>query len=1205
MKTSTQTHPAPCPISFTQRWPIFFVALLACLLPLSAAVVAPVYSSADQVPLTAAGYTASGNTLDVTLNFAPTPGTTLTVVNNTALGFISGAFDNLPNGTALDLTFGGQTYSFVAWYYGGTGNDLVLLWANTGLAAWGNNANGQLGDNSATSSLVPVDAVLSGVLQGKTIVQVARGSNHSVALCTDGTVAAWGRDLNGKIGINVDADTDYLVPQAVNHASGVSALFGKTVIAVAAGQHHSLALCSDGTVAAWGNSSSGQLGNNSTFPDRLVPVAVNTTSGTSALFGKTVVAIAAGRSHNLALCTDGTVAAWGHNTSGSGGGALGNDSSSLSSVPVAVSTTGASVLNGRSVSAISAGFAFSLALCTDGTVAAWGENSNGQLGNNSTNDAPVPVAVNLSGVLSGKTVTKLVAGGFHSLALCSDGTLAAWGRDTNGQLGRNSFGSDSSLPVLVNRDSGTSALFGKTVIALDAGDQDSAALASDGTAFAWGFNSNGQLGDNSTTRALVPVAVNTASGVSVLSGRRAVSLSSSGQSSSYGVAIYGQATAPDIVVEQPATVGLSSGATSEFGAVTVGTTLDREYGIKNSGNAPLTDLDVTITGPDAALFTVVEQPLFPVAPVGGLSNFTVRFSPQTIGTKTATLHIASNDPDESPFSLVLTGGGLPGNLTPRDSTRNWRGVAISDNGLKMAAVVSNGYLYTSANGGGTWTEATTLGQKSWYGVAGSSDGTKLVAVADGYRIFTSIDSGATWTQQTSTSASKWRSVASSADGTKLVAGDYQSRLATSTDSGVTWIGRGNNANWTSVASSSDGTKLVAAAQAGFLYTSIDSGVTWTARMTDVNRAWSAVASSADGTKLVAAGYPSTNIYTSTDSGVTWTSRASARSWQGLASSADGTLLYASEDNGNLHVSTNSGVTWDSFESTRRWYGVATTPTGSKLLASDFGGFLYISGSEPEIVIEQPADTDLTSGASSDFGVVLAGEGTASLTYTIKNLGFGSLTGLGITFTGANAADFSVTLAPTAPVAANGSTTFTLRFAPLAGGSKSATLQIASNDGDESPFTLLLSGTALGNTTDTDSDGLNDAAEYRLSSLGFNWQVAQVTLVDDFLAKNALFTQSEYDAGRQAGRDDVTLAPNSYDLYNLAQVQSLNVGTPLLQRTGLGQFKLTIGVEKTTSLSNAFQPLPLTAPATIINGQGELEFLFTVPENTAFFRLQAK
>ena len=97
------------------------------------------YNQATDVPVTANGYTASGNTVAITLNFAPATGTELIVVKNTRLGFINGNFDNLAQGQTISLSYGGITYKFVANYYGGNGNDLVLVWFPNRVFGWGYN----------------------------------------------------------------------------------------------------------------------------------------------------------------------------------------------------------------------------------------------------------------------------------------------------------------------------------------------------------------------------------------------------------------------------------------------------------------------------------------------------------------------------------------------------------------------------------------------------------------------------------------------------------------------------------------------------------------------------------------------------------------------------------------------------------------------------------------------------------------------------------------------------------------------------------------------------------------------------------------------------------------------------------------------------------------------------------------------------------
>ena len=352
-----------------------------------------------------------------------------------------------------------------------------LGWAGSRALAWGFNGYGGLGDNSTTSRDVAVPVTATGVLEGKTVVAMATGYAHSLALCSDGTLATWGFNGNGELGNN--STTDSLVPVAVRTLGTV--LAGKSVVAIAAGGYHNLVLCSDGTLAAWGLNYEGQLGNDTTVSS-LVPVAVRTVG--TPLAGKTVVAIAAGTYHNLALCSDGTLVAWGYNYYGQlGNGSTDTDAPWGSAAPVKVSNSW-TALTGKTVTAIAAGERHSLALCSDGTVAAWGRNRNGQLGDGTIVDRNEPVAVTLVGTpLAGKTITSIGAGGFHSLALCSDGTLATWGRNYESQLGDGTttavepFG--RTAPVTV-QTTGT-PLAGKTVVSLAASANNSYALCSDGT----------------------------------------------------------------------------------------------------------------------------------------------------------------------------------------------------------------------------------------------------------------------------------------------------------------------------------------------------------------------------------------------------------------------------------------------------------------------------------------------------------------------------------------------------------------------------------------------------------------------------------------------------------------------------------------------------------------------------------------------------
>ena len=235
----------------------------------------------------------------------------------------------------------------------------------------------------------------------------------------------------------------------------------------------------------------------------------------------------------------------------------------------------------------------------------------------------------------------------------------------------------------------------------------------------------------------------------------------------------------------------------------------------------------------------------------------------------------------------------------------------------------------------------------------------------------------------------------------------------------------------------------------------------------------------------------------------------------------------------------------------------------------------------DIVVEQPAVSDIPDGGTRSFGPVALGD-SVNLEFTIENIGDEELTGVTVTPGGVNAAEFSVTIQPNSPVAGpTGSTTFTARFVPASAGAKSAVLYIASNDPDENPFEINLTGRGLSFTEDGDGDGLNDASELKMAALGFDWEVSQTALVDTL-----------FDNANGAG------------LFTESQVHALHVDTPLLTPDANGEFKLTIGVQKSTDLIN-YELFPMSAPQTVINAQGELEFQFTVPDNAAFFRLEAR
>lgn len=374
-----------------------------------------------------------------------------------------------------------------------TGSAHTLALTSDGqIYAWGDNQAGQLGDGTTDSSLAPVAVDMSGALDGKTITHIAAGAYFSLALTSDGHVYGWGFNSYGQLG---DGSTvDSLVPIAVN-TTGV--LAGKTVTQIMGGHNHTVVLTSDNQIYSWGENESGQLGNglfgsaNEVNPNPLATIQ------TGALAGKTVTKIGIGMQSTYAITSDGQGYGWGYNATGQ----LGDGSTSYRLSPTAVNMSG--VLAGKVITQITGGSSHALAITSDGQAYSWGNNFYGQLGNNSNTSSLLPVAVDATGVLTGKTVTLIAAGAYNSFALTSDGQIYSWGSNYSGELGNNTT-TDSAIPVAVEA---SGALAGKITvqIAADNWGSNTSALTSDGGVYGWGDNSSGQLGTGDTANSLVPI----------------------------------------------------------------------------------------------------------------------------------------------------------------------------------------------------------------------------------------------------------------------------------------------------------------------------------------------------------------------------------------------------------------------------------------------------------------------------------------------------------------------------------------------------------------------------------------------------------------------------------------------------------------------------------------------------------------------------
>ncbi|WP_229131640.1 RCC1 domain-containing protein [Bifidobacterium mizhiense] len=391
--------------------------------------------------------------------------------------------------------------------------------------AWGYNNRGQLGDGTGTERHSPVRvktpdrSTYPDLPTDFTYVQVSAGHFHSLALGSDGNAYAWGSNSNGRLGDGTTTDRNTPVRVKTPDRKAYPDLPKDfTYLQVSAGTDHSLAVGSDGNTYAWGSNNRGQLGDGTTT-DRYTPVRVKTPDrNTYPDLPKdfTYLQVSAGSWYSLALGSDGNAYAWGSNTFGQLGD--GTASNNVRSAPVRVRTpdrnTYPDLPKDFTFVQISAGELHSLALGNDGNAYAWGYNHDGELGDGTiTTRRTTPVRVKTPDhktypdLPEDFTFVQVSAGYAHSLALGSNGSAWAWGSNGAGLLGDNTT-KGSIVPVRV-RDpaSPTDKSKGLQAVQVSAGGAYSLAVGSDGNAWAWGWNGYGRLGDGTASNKLTPVPV--------------------------------------------------------------------------------------------------------------------------------------------------------------------------------------------------------------------------------------------------------------------------------------------------------------------------------------------------------------------------------------------------------------------------------------------------------------------------------------------------------------------------------------------------------------------------------------------------------------------------------------------------------------------------------------------------------------------------
>jgi alpha-tubulin suppressor-like RCC1 family protein len=299
------------------------------------------------------------------------------------------------------------------------------------------------------------------------LTKLAVGYQHSVVLCSDGTLRAWGYNGYGQLGDGT------FVSRYIEARVGSASEWAS----VSAGEYNTFAFKIDGTLWAWGCNTYGQLGDG-TFVNRSTPVQVGSASEWAS--------VSAGDWNTFALKTDGTLWAWGYNANGE----LGDGTFVNRSTPVRVGSASDWV-------AVAVGSDHRVALKNNGTLWAWGYNGYGQLGDGTFLRRFTPVQVG-----SANDWAAVATRRWHNLALKNDGSLWSWGFNYTGELGDGTL-VDKSTPVRVGGASDWAAV--------SAGWFHSVALKNDGSLWAWGYNGGGQLGDGTLVNKSTPVRVGSAS----------------------------------------------------------------------------------------------------------------------------------------------------------------------------------------------------------------------------------------------------------------------------------------------------------------------------------------------------------------------------------------------------------------------------------------------------------------------------------------------------------------------------------------------------------------------------------------------------------------------------------------------------------------------------------------------------------------------
>ncbi|MBK9640029.1 MAG: hypothetical protein IPO72_01725 [Saprospiraceae bacterium] len=343
----------------------------------------------------------------------------------------------------------------------------IALKSDGSLWAWGRNLDGQLGIGTQLSQSIPIQI---GSDQNWTQA-FASGYSHTLAIKTDGSLWAWGENISGQLGNGSNMYQYNLIQIGLN----------TNWIQVGVSPYSSIGLREDGSLWTWGSDNAGQLGNGKFYSDTFqsTPNEIICPISNSSCWQQ----IATGDdAHTIAIKNDGTLWAWGNNRLGQ----LGNGTNVNQNKPIQIGS------ESNWMQVLAAGADYSLALRSDGSLWAWGYNEVGQLGDGTNKDKNTPTRIGAD-----FNWVKLSAGLSHNLAIDVLAQLWVWGSNDGGELGDGSY-INKNIPTQLGKDSWWQVATGW---------DHSLAIESGGALWSWGYNLYGQLGDGTNITRSTPVRI--------------------------------------------------------------------------------------------------------------------------------------------------------------------------------------------------------------------------------------------------------------------------------------------------------------------------------------------------------------------------------------------------------------------------------------------------------------------------------------------------------------------------------------------------------------------------------------------------------------------------------------------------------------------------------------------------------------------------